>query len=408
MAIEFKCKCCGKKLDVNNFSVTEDNDLICPYCARTKYVACIQCGKFIPKDSGRYMCNECDSYIYKKAINNYSLKPTPRFKNKLGVERDIGNRYYGMELEFSNVKPELTKLLFKEQYENRMMYNKSDGSLDCGVEIVTNPCDMYSMKKLLSSMQEGLDVIKEIPSHTAGAGVHIHVNRKSIGAITIYKLGYLLNNKWGDKDLKFLMYLSGRIKSLDSVELGDNYCHTGSQYRFKDFGRSGRDRHIALNCNNENTVEFRIYKSTADVEVLKSYIDTTYLLIEFCSSNSIKDININNFALYILDHTKNKILLDKVNKYFDTKDKKKISNEYKIDMDYFNDIPDDKLLNVYYALGQVTDFGRYIKIISLLKEGNTFADNGVADYIANDKTYKQIENRLKSMLIDEILEKVGA
>ena len=404
--IKLKCKCCGEDIDTNSFAVTEDGDLICHSCADKKYVPCRYCGKYIPKEFGRWVCNECESSIYTNAINGYSTKPTPRFKNKLGVERDIGNRYYGMELEFSYVKPELAKALFPELYKNKMIYNKSDASLDCGVEIVTNPCDMYTIKTLLSSMQNGLDVINQIPNHTIRAGVHIHVNRKSIGAITIYKLGYLLNNRWEYKDRQFLMYLSGRIKSINSSGLGDDYCHTGTQYKFSDFGRSVEDRHIALNCNNDNTIEFRIYKSSANVDVLKSYVDTTYLLIEFCSSTSIKDININNFALYILEHSKNKLLLDKVNEYLDKKEK--VTNTYKIDTSYLENIPEDKLLNTYYALGQVGSFTEYAQVLTSLKGGGVYTDCGTNDYIKNDKHYKKIEEQLKEFYINKILETVGA
>lgn len=407
MTIEFRCSECGNALRNDNYNITEEGNLVCSRCATEKYNRC-GCGVLIKKEYNRATCKRCDDECYKKDINYYSLKPIPRFKNKLGIEKDLGNRYYGLEMEYSFVAPKLTKILFGNQYEDKMIYNKQDGSLHDGTEIVTSPCDLYSIRKLIRSMEDGFNVINKIPHHTDGAGLHIHVSKKSISPMARIKLGYLLNNKWALEDRRFLMYLSGRLSSLNGENIGDDYCHTGSQEKFKDFGNTFYDRHIALNFNNNNTVEFRIFKSSSDVEILLSYIDTVNIMIDFCENNSIKNININNLCEYILSHSNNNILLDKAKKYFND-DIKKVENIYTISNIDIDSMEYDNIISLYNTVSQSENFRSLLNNINKFNSGKV--ENVIyitSPYFKSTELYKQIDNKIRKYLTDKIIESVGA
>ena len=215
--IKIVCSDCGKEIKDKNFCVDEYDNIICRDCATSKYHNCKGCSKLIKKT--KKYCDRCNSEIYRNGINSYSTKPDSIFKNyKLDNDKDMNRVYYGMELEISYLNPFMAKGLFKDLYKNKFMYNKSDSSLTEGVEIVTSPCDMRSIKYLLSKMKPGLEWLKSFNSdYCSNAGIHIHVSKKMVSPFDMIKLYKLLNSYTiqSADDKKAILYLSGRITNLD-------------------------------------------------------------------------------------------------------------------------------------------------------------------------------------------------
>lgn len=324
-----KCVICGADHSIDRMQITEDNSFICRECAYN-YIRCSICGKILIH--GGTTCNECKSKVFLNSLNSYSTKPKPVFHNKINTHDNLNNRYYGLEIEFSNLDPKTSRVLFDSLHRERKIYNKSDASLSCGVEIVTSPCDLYSIRKLIKDMSSGLKEISHIDSYDYNAGIHIHINRKSIDSISLYRLGKLLNANVNLPDRISLLYLSGRLKDLQFRDV-DNYCNTNSIAYPKEYKRN-RDRRSAVNFHNENTVEFRLFKTVADPNVILSYIDLVNSMLEFSSKYSLKDINVGNFILYLNNTTKNEIIKDKVNKIIDKFKYKHQDNVFKtIDLD---------------------------------------------------------------------------
>ena len=182
------CKHCGNEVRLHDAKSTEDGDIICGRCAREHYIKCSNCDNYIRADLHRRLCKVCDSIVYRKSLNSYSTKPIPRFHGKKS-STDNGVRFFGLEIELNHVAPASAFALFNELYKDQLIYNKHDGSISDGVEVVVNPHDYYSIKKTLSRMQKGFDEVKNVRGYTDNAGIHIHVSRKSIDPIDIYKLG---------------------------------------------------------------------------------------------------------------------------------------------------------------------------------------------------------------------------
>ena len=62
------------------------------------------------------------------------------------------------------------------------------------------------------------------------------------------------------------------------------------------------ERYLALNLTNEHTIEFRIFKTTNDMDKVKSYINFVESMIKFVDITPFKDINLNNYLLYLLNN----------------------------------------------------------------------------------------------------------
>ena len=293
-----KCSQCGKNVNANDVIVT-DYGFICKDCFESRsrtYYKCLVCGTYTNNEN--MICDNCISGVYVKNINSYGTKPKPIFKNyKYDKDIPLGKRYYGLELEYSNTNSVKVKEKMFDLYKDKWLYNKSDGSLSNGVEIVTSPCDYKSIMWLLDKMKEPIKEITSGTKYSQNAGIHIHVSKKSIPSYNIYKLSYLLNNIQAKELSSIMFYLSGRNVKISDNYLG-RYAKIGDIYEFK----NDTDRYLALNLTNEHTIEFRIFKATNDMDKVKSYVNFVESMIKFVDVTPFKDINLNNYLLYLLNN----------------------------------------------------------------------------------------------------------
>lgn len=142
------------------------------------------------------------------------------------------------------------------------LYCKHDGSLNEGFELVTHPMTVeYHCAQM--PWREVLTCLKEMGyrSHqTSTAGLHIHVNRDSLGSTwqeqeeTIARILYLVEKFW-EELVKF---------SRRSLSQLDRWA---ARYGFKECpkdilkcAKGGYGRYASVNLCNENTIEFRIFR----------------------------------------------------------------------------------------------------------------------------------------------------
>ena len=317
-----KCKSCGKELYEHDIiHLTEYNEPICEHCFLTKnFKRCRMCGSIIKEE--KYCCDECTRKVFRNSMNSYSTKINTIFINrKDDNKKNIGDRYYGMELEFSNTNPLITKVVFKNEYDNQLIYNKSDSSLSGnGVEIVTVPMTKNRLLDLIDRMDfNEFKKAHRCPSNLyVEAGVHIHVSRNTISPFDVAKLSFLLNGVDSMHYKNIMYYLCGRITDLNTNTANDHYYKigtvSGKSIIDPDFVYS---HNVALNLGNKNTIEFRLFKSSTNKDKLKSYIEIVHNLIEFVEQNPLKNINIPNFINYLYSNTKNIVLKSKLEIIFE-------------------------------------------------------------------------------------------
>ena len=312
------CQICGKVITSSDecIELANEGEYVHGDCARRHGLARCECchGYILPKFN---RCNKCEELIYRNSINSYGTKPIPFFKNSLGDDgKEYPIRYYGLEMEFNHTDCEEIHDIAYGLYKDKWIYNKRDGSIDEGVEIVTSPMDRKSVKTLMDMMSDVFDYV-ENNDYSDNAGLHIHVTKKSIPVMDRYKLCILLNSNKTKKEKYIMYYLSGRMtgvvhKNIEDNNINDHYFNIGYSSKLcpRDSSHS-----IALNTGNSSTYEFRIFKSTNKPDVIMSYIEMVDTMIMFCHQTGIKDITVENYINWLKKNTKNKILLDKINTF---------------------------------------------------------------------------------------------
>ena len=401
------CKHCGKEIILDSARITENGDMICSSCAREFYIRCITCNNYIPLSEKRTTCLVCDDVVYNKPVNNYSLKPIPRFKGKKFNTNTTG-RYFGIEMEFNRLQPEIAFAIFNELYRDKYIYNKHDGSIGGGVEIVTNPMDIHTIKDFLKKMDNGLNEVNKIRGFKENAGIHIHVNRKSIDVIDIYKLSYLLNYDSDDYSKRIIYYLSGRNTKSTSKEDSYSYCKVGNMREKKKLGMN-EDRYQALNLRNDNTIEFRIFKASADIKQIGMYVDLVNDMIEFCHAHGLKDINIKTFIKWELEKTNtNKLIVSKIKNFQKYNGVEKAEpNLYKVDISLFKGINIKDYAELIGYINYCSNIQQLIRLIDWFKKDKQPVMPVVRsnEYKFGKEIYIKdiLTNTLKKVLVNKIM-----
>lgn len=398
-----KCAKCGEEISPSQVRVTEDGQFICASCASRYYIMCSNCRRYILKSEDRRKCEVCNSYIYNNDINNYSLKPIPVFKNRNNLRGDLNNRYYGLEIEYSNVNPSFVHVMMEDLYNEKYIYNKSDSSLNNGVEIVTNPCDKSSLRELIKRMSPTLEEISKQKRYKTNAGIHIHVNRKSVSPIDIYKLSYLLNFSRDNntEERKRLYFLCGRIRRFIDI-CDDHYFRVNGVDNMKEL-LLHESRYNALNLNNRDTIEFRLFKTTADPNIILSYIEIIDKILEFVHNNGLKDMTINNFLNYLYNNTDDRFLLSKLKVI---KNKHSLPEYKEIDFTFNYDLLDGIDEEDYYDWLVVVTNSSYkdiIKKVDRYKRIKSKDYSTLGDKNLKLRQVKEIGNRLRKMYTEKIM-----
>ncbi len=177
------CDECGERFYIN--SDDDCSDSINTLCR--SYTTCDICGRVIRNKDAHYIeCFDqdlCEACYYKENakeyIHDYNYKPEPEFHG-------TGPRFFGVELEINGSGTDehnAKRLLGFANRNAENLYIKRDGSLDCGMELVTHPMSPdYHMKKMPwgEILEEARSMgYKSHMAHTCG--LHIHISRRAFG-----------------------------------------------------------------------------------------------------------------------------------------------------------------------------------------------------------------------------------
>jgi hypothetical protein len=250
-------------------------------------------------------CEPCDAYYYDgctyahdedeedtRLIHDYSYRPDPIFRSSQDEQTRL---YFGIEIE-TEIRggnyPERTNAAeYARILEDKgLAYLKSDGSLECGFEIVTHPMSHNYFMNENDLMWEVITKLKEdynmISWGTKTCGLHIHISRNGFsgGSHQHRFLQLVYNNQ------DFYEALAGRSSShwAKFTDVVDE--NTGKKSFKQKFDRHGSDRYSAINTNNRNTLEMRIFRGSLNTRFIKSCIDLAHASVEFTRVMSVPEI----------------------------------------------------------------------------------------------------------------------
>lgn len=338
----YTCIDCGAIVETDESYYIESSDkIVCRHCVDENYYLCDECGNYFPIDevhydddicvcddcyNGEYFtCSYCDEivhcdniyydndgdpccqYCYNErggSLNSYSYKPNPIFHDVKDYqivkdeEEEENTLYMGIELEVDK-GDNLNDSVKMVQDKLDWCYCKSDGSLNNGFEIVSHPLTLDFITCRKNSFKEIFENLLNNGwrSHdTSTCGLHCHVNRTFFGEthieqdLNIAKVILIVNLLWTDM-------INFSRRKVDEVE---RWCKRNN-YISKDTTpnkteeevicdcKKQPNRYYAVNLENRNTIEFRLFKGTLK---LNTFIATMQFVSNIC--NMAKEIKLSD------------------------------------------------------------------------------------------------------------------
>lgn len=278
------CHSCGDRIWVEN-DAGDSHTHLCESC-RSDYYRCTNCGRLIHEDDACYSedndddpyCGSCIENVDTRSIHSYNYKPEPLFFGD-------GPRYFGVELEIDGAgeyEENARAILDVANLLDEHIYIKRDGSLNEGLEIVTEPMSLdYHLNKMpwLAVCEKA--VALGYRSHQTGTcGLHVHVSRKAFGEtreeqdIAIARVLYFVEAHWNE-----LLKFSRRTpRQLEQWAARYGYKeHPGEM--LETVKKNCASRYTCVNLINYSTIEFRIFRGTLK---LNTIIATLQLVNRVC------------------------------------------------------------------------------------------------------------------------------
>lgn len=278
--VGYLCSDCDEWYEGDGGAPVEGGRLVCPDCARD-YVRCADCGAMVhsvdaTSDGGVTVCWDCRASRRGRPVHSYGYKPRPLFRRAEG-EGD-GSLVLGIELEMDGADPEPAIARIQERYGEDWFYFKSDGSLDCGAELVTHPTSPLVLfgdegremwvHVCASAVQEGLR------SHDARTcGLHVHVNRDFFGIGEVSRV--MAEAKMIEVFSRFHepLVIFSRRRPDQLVQWARKSevpaCEDGWLTKARLASENAqRTRYLDVNVQNSATIEIRMFRGTLKPETL--------------------------------------------------------------------------------------------------------------------------------------------
>ena len=296
------CDCCDSVVSRDNYyNVYDTEECVCDYCSGYHYQYCDECNN--------YYSEECECGINGgNAIRNHTYKPAPNFHGK-------GKLHFGFELEIENNNGLDSNEIAKRITEalNGLIYCKRDGSLNSGgFEIVSHPFTFDFLKNHLLKKNK-LNPIFELRTegfrsyNTDTCGMHVHLSKKAFTDLHLYKF-----MKFFYENPRFVWKFSQR--KLSNFNRWSTLTEDNQPIMQKVKEKQNPSRYIAVNLNNNHTVEIRIFRGTLKKEGFLRNVEFCHAVFEFTKNASLqKANNLNDFYTFVsMNKTKYSNLYDSI------------------------------------------------------------------------------------------------
>ena len=279
------CDNCGDRIWQDD-AEGDSNLTLCQHCYEHSYVNCENCGRLIHNENAYYddgedypFCGECYEKLNNDSIKNYNYKPEPIFYGS-------GNIFYGVELEIDKGGEDGSNaqaLLDIANKNEERLYCKRDGSINDGFEMVSHPMSLdYHTNNMnwLDVFEKAINM--DYRSHnTSTCGLHIHCSRSAFGKNydeqerAIGRVVFFVEKHWNElvkfsrRTLDNLNHWAAKYATISNT--------TEETYKKAKDRRMGR--YVAVNLENYNTIEFRMFRGTLRY---KTFLATLQLVDEIC------------------------------------------------------------------------------------------------------------------------------
>ena len=283
----FKCNDCEELDHQDNRYSTDSDWIVCESCFNDHYSYCDDCGNMCHtvdmygdycsdcdsnNDDGGCTCSDC-SGTSSGGIHPYGFRPKLIFHKR---KREKNCLYLGIELEMESRKgdtQEQAESLKELDTDEKLFYLCRDATINQGFEIITHPATLaYHLNNFPWKRLCKLMVKMGARSHnTNTCGLHVHVNKDYFSQSDLVKLGLFIHSL--EKPMSFLSRRKrNRWGNFKDIRHGKDKIHKNG------------DRYEAINFQNPDTVEFRLYKGSLNYETVLATIDFTAAICCFVKS----------------------------------------------------------------------------------------------------------------------------
>lgn len=234
-----------------------------------------------------YCGDDDDSVIrgYHAHDDDFSLIDSPWTK--------ANKRHFGVELEVESTRGnrnESAKNIYDwfetNRASNEQLLFEEDGSLSHGFEMISNPMGLDKHREIWKWL-ERKDLINNIRSHnTSTCGLHVHVSKKGLSALTISKAVCFVNNPSNQSLIKAI-----------ARRYGSGYCRAKHVTLAK--GAQCGDKYEMINLGKRHTMEFRIFRGTLNYNAIQAALEFTNAVINFSAATSMEELNELKFLEFI-------------------------------------------------------------------------------------------------------------
>lgn len=310
------CHSCDEPVVSDNSINGLDGNDRCESCHSDAFSSCDNCGDSMWSDesnwsdiSDRTLCDYCwreeqDEEQSNRFIHCYSHKPDAVFHAIVDGEMRVDYRprrevpYLGFELETNiksgaprNARDAGAEMLVKSAPSD-YIYLKDDGSIS-GFEIVTHPATLEAHLALFpwESLRRLANEFGHSSWRGSGAGLHVHISKDSFSK---FHLGKFL--QFHDKNATELMRLAGRESTYAKFgRTSDNGW--GSPVKADRVRQAlkkevNSDRYVAVNLQNNKSVELRYFRGSLLPSTVKGVLEFTQSVWTY--TRDVRCTNIND------------------------------------------------------------------------------------------------------------------
>lgn len=273
-------------------------------------ISCVDNNAEYCESCDNYYTNGCDDCMDERIIHDYSYRPDAIFHSTDKNER----LFFGLEIEVE-VESDFgaSSRYAQENLEPiDLAYLKSDGSLDHGYEIVTHPMSHAFFKHEAEELWTTLEKLRTEPAvkvkawDTRTCGLHIHISRTGFsGGAHMHRFLNLVysnqllyealagrkSDRWASfDDIKQMEYERDEYGNRVIDEDGDYSRKITRNFKSKIFEGRHTNRYSAVNTQNRETLEMRIFRGTVNPNTIKSQLDLAHASVEYTRTLAVKDI----------------------------------------------------------------------------------------------------------------------
>ena len=169
----------------------------------------------------------------------------------------------------------------------RYAWAECDGSLDRGFEIVTAAGPLKMHRAHMGAFLSDAEAVAGLSSHdTDTCGLHVHVDKSGLSALTIGKVLVFVNSP----DNAHL------VLSVARRDLSNTYSKVKHK-KLSDGRRGSPERYEAVNVTRE-TLEFRIFRGSLKFEAVMAAIEFARSVVLFCKATSARSLDAKSFLAW--------------------------------------------------------------------------------------------------------------